>query len=202
MSWSNVVSFRLERQWLSDSKRKDPNITALKSKSGDCTPRFSPHHPRVRCRVLIQAKIPTFHSIHPYTSQYFIHGQNLNEFSHHLKGRAAFRFLGKTVYSCCSSFILGHGNQPTISNQIIRSSQHIFTKYHRPPRSLFQLGQIDLWLMWAMRKDLSHERPTIFQKPHTPTFPANQQSISMNNTEGCPHSLICKNQKHKHILFR
>ena len=58
VSWSNVFSFRLERQLLSDSKRKDPNITALKSKSGICTSLSSPHHPRVRCRVLIQAKIP------------------------------------------------------------------------------------------------------------------------------------------------
>ena len=43
VSWSNVFSFRLERQWLSSSKRKDPNITALKSKSGECTPLFSSH---------------------------------------------------------------------------------------------------------------------------------------------------------------
>ena len=42
VSWSNVFSFRLERQWLSGSKRKDPNITALKSKRGICTSLSSP----------------------------------------------------------------------------------------------------------------------------------------------------------------
>ena len=50
VSWSNAFPFRLESlrdKWLSSSKRKDPNITALKSKMGFADPSLPPslYHP-------------------------------------------------------------------------------------------------------------------------------------------------------------
>ncbi len=110
VSWSNVFSFRLERQWLSSSKRKDPNITALKSKSGICTSLSSP--------LPCTSSKSCAHSGKYFNISYFRFTQItiLNTvktqtiLSHHLKGRVALGFLRKTALDCYSSFILGHGN--------------------------------------------------------------------------------------------
>ncbi len=99
--------FGFERQWLYSSKRKDPNITALKSESWICTSLFPPplHEVEVVCSFRQRFKHFIF-LIHTKYKTCTVKTHTI--FSHHRKGRVSPGFLriSKTALDCYSFFIL------------------------------------------------------------------------------------------------